>query len=138
VYNPEISKASSSDDLQDRLTGKELAATRRREEVAAMSAGDKLLQISRLMASASLFDMSRRAAGDLADVARAPSGSMSEPIAPLRETLSDLMEWIEAENLAATIVGGVAAGLHGQPRLTEDVDLVVLDAEGTRRFAPSP
>ena len=54
---------------------------------------------------------------------------MSEPIDHLRRTLSDLMKWIEAENLSATIIGGVAAGLHGQPRLTEDIDVVVLDAE---------
>jgi hypothetical protein len=40
----------------------------------------------------------------------------------LRQTLHDLMQWIAAERLEATVIGGVAAGLHGQPRLTEDVE----------------
>jgi predicted nucleotidyltransferase len=47
----------------------------------------------------------------------------------LRETLDDLMQWIETERLEATVIGGVAAGLQGQPRLTEDVDVVVFEAD---------
>ncbi len=39
------------------------------------------------------------------------------------------MRWIDGEGLEATIIGGVAAGLQGQPRLTEDVDAVVIGAE---------
>jgi len=53
---------------------------------------------------------------------------MTESIDHLRETIADLMRWIAAERLEATVIGGVAAGLQGQPRLTEDVDAVVLDA----------
>lgn len=47
----------------------------------------------------------------------------------LRETLADLMRWFSAERLEATVIGGIAAGLQGQPRLTEDVDAVVVDAD---------
>lgn len=54
---------------------------------------------------------------------------MTESIDHLRETIADLMRWIEAERLEATVIGGVAAGLQGQPRLTEDVDAVVVDAD---------
>ncbi len=39
------------------------------------------------------------------------------------------MRWIDGEGLEATIIGGVAAGLQGQPRLTEDVDAVVIGAD---------
>ena len=54
---------------------------------------------------------------------------MTESIDHLRDTIADLMQWIAAERLEATVIGGVAAGLQGQPRLTEDVDAVVLDAD---------
>ncbi len=54
---------------------------------------------------------------------------MTESIDHLRETIADLMRWIATERLEATVIGGVAAGLQGQPRLTEGVDAVVLDAD---------
>jgi hypothetical protein len=54
---------------------------------------------------------------------------MSSQIDHLRQTIHDLMQWITVERLEATVIGGVAAGLHGQPRLTEDVDAVVFDAD---------
>lgn len=54
---------------------------------------------------------------------------MNGQIDHLRQTLHDLMEWIALERLEATVIGGVAAGLHGQPRLTEDVDAVVFDTD---------
>lgn len=54
---------------------------------------------------------------------------MTESIDHLRETIADLMRWIATERLEATVIGGVAAGLQGQPRLTEDVDVVVLDVD---------
>jgi hypothetical protein len=53
--------------------------------------------------------------------------SESGQIDHLRSTLSDLMRWFEGEHLRAAVIGGVAAGLHGEPRLTEDVDAVTLD-----------
>lgn len=54
---------------------------------------------------------------------------MTEGIDHLRDTIADVMRWIAAEQLEATVIGGVAAGLQGKPRLTEDVDLVVVDAD---------
>ena len=60
---------------------------------------------------------------------------MTNPIDPLRDTIADLMRWIAAEQLEATVIGGVAAGLQGQPRLTEDVDAVVLNAEADALLA---
>lgn len=50
---------------------------------------------------------------------------MTESIDHLRDAIADLMRWIAAERLEATVIGGVAAGLQGHPRLTEDVDAVV-------------
>jgi hypothetical protein len=55
--------------------------------------------------------------------------SDTRPIDHLRETLVGLMLWIGSEHLRAAVIGGVAAGLQGQPRLTEDVDAVVLDVD---------
>jgi len=51
---------------------------------------------------------------------------MTEQIDHLRDTLAGLMEWFLGEDLEAAVIGGVAAGLHGHPRLTEDVDAVVV------------
>ena len=39
------------------------------------------------------------------------------------------MRWFEATGVRAAIIGGVAASLLGKPRLTRDIDAVVLDAE---------
>lgn len=47
----------------------------------------------------------------------------------LRAALADLMRWIAAERLEATVIGGVAAGLQGKPRLTDDVDAVIFDGD---------
>lgn len=49
----------------------------------------------------------------------------SKPIDHLRTTIADLMRWFEGGDLRAAVIGGVAASLHGRPRLTEDVDAVV-------------
>ena len=50
--------------LQGWIEGHQIANRRQQDLLAAMSAEEKLLRISRLMASARLFDMSRRRAGD--------------------------------------------------------------------------
>jgi hypothetical protein len=50
--------------LRSWIEGHEIANRRQQVLRATMSAEEKLLRISRLMASASLFDMSRRRAGD--------------------------------------------------------------------------
>jgi len=60
---------------------------------------------------------------------------MTGGIDHLRDTIADVMQWIAAEQLEAAVIGGVAAGLHGKPRLTEDVDMVVLDADAEALIA---
>jgi len=35
-------------------------------------------------------------------------------------------EWLDAANAAGAIIGGVAASILGRPRLTEDIDILVL------------
>jgi hypothetical protein len=60
---------------------------------------------------------------------------MTAQIDHLRATLSDLMQWIAAERLEATVIGGIAAGLQGQPRLTKDVDAVILEADADALLA---
>jgi hypothetical protein len=59
-------KGTTPEQLRSWIEGQRIANDRQRETLAAMSAEEKLRQISRLMASARLFDMSRRAAGDRA------------------------------------------------------------------------
>jgi len=40
-----------------------------------------------------------------------------------------MTRWFDATGVRAAIIGGVAASLLGKPRLTKDIDAVVLDAE---------
>jgi predicted nucleotidyltransferase len=47
-------------------------------------------------------------------------------LAPLLSTLRDLTRWFEAEDVSYAVIGGVAASLLATPRLTRDVDAVVL------------
>ena len=56
---------------------------------------------------------------------------MAEPknIAPLLQALRDLMNWFETEHVQGIVIGGVAASLLGRPRVTNDVDALVLTAE---------
>lgn len=64
--------------------------------------------------------------------------SKTDPIAPLLAALRDLMAWLQAEDVRALIIGGVAASLLGRPRLTQDVDvLVMLDRAQRSRFLAS-
>jgi Nucleotidyl transferase of unknown function (DUF2204) len=61
--------------------------------------------------------------------------SDAEPLAPLLATLGDLTAWLKAAQAPGVIIGGVAASLLGRPRLTRDVDaLVVLDETDWARF----
>lgn len=39
------------------------------------------------------------------------------------------MRWFDATGVRAAIIGGVAASLLGKPRLTKDIDAVVLDTD---------
>ena len=57
------------------------------------------------------------------------------PPAPLLHALAAVSEWLDAGATPGAIVGGVAASILGRPRLTEDVDvLVLLDREDWSSF----
>lgn len=56
--------------------------------------------------------------------------SKTESLAPLLAALRDLVAWLQAERVPGVVIGGVAASLLGRPRVTRDVDAVVLLDEG--------
>lgn len=45
---------------------------------------------------------------------------------PLAESLCDLTAWLEAENVPQTLIGGVAVALTALPRVTKNIDAVIL------------
>jgi hypothetical protein len=45
---------------------------------------------------------------------------------PLKETLVDAVKFLDAERVPYALIGGLAVSLRGQPRVTADVDLVIL------------
>ena len=45
---------------------------------------------------------------------------------PLRATLADAVAWLSSRGLPCALIGGLAVSLRGQPRMTVDVDIVVL------------
>jgi hypothetical protein len=51
-------------------------------------------------------------------------------LAPLLAVLTDLIAWLKAEEVAGVVIGGLAASLLGRPRLTRDVDVLVVADEG--------
>jgi len=54
---------------------------------------------------------------------------------PLLVTLRALVSWLEAEKIPHVIIGGVAVGLLGDPRVTKDVDaLALLDPDRWESF----
>jgi hypothetical protein len=57
---------------------------------------------------------------------------MVEPkeLVPLLAVLRDLVAWWKAGKVPAVVIGGLAASLLGRPRLTRDVDALVLVEEG--------
>src|SRR2546426_11605834 len=56
----------------------------------------------------------------------------------LTEALRDLVAWLEYENIPQTIIGGVAVDLLAQPRVTQDIDVVIwLDTEQLESFLPT-
>lgn len=64
--------------------------------------------------------------------------SESVELEPLVSALNALARWFEREGIEGAIVGGVAASLLGRPRMTRDVDAVVLvDEYGWERFVDS-
>ncbi len=57
---------------------------------------------------------------------------MPEPVelAPLLIVLRDLVAWLKTEGVQGVVIGGLAASILGRPRLTRDVDVLVLADEG--------
>lgn len=51
------------------------------------------------------------------------NSSMHEP---LQQTLVDAVKFLDAERVPYALIGGLAVSLRGQPRMTADVDLVIL------------
>lgn len=47
----------------------------------------------------------------------------------LRTALKDLMRWLDSEEIGSAIIGGIAVSIRGRPRLTHDIDAVVLGDE---------
>jgi hypothetical protein len=52
-------------------------------------------------------------------------------LTPLIAALADLVKWLEAAHVPGVVIGGVAASLLGRPRLTHDVDALVMAAEAS-------
>jgi predicted nucleotidyltransferase len=52
--------------------------------------------------------------------------SKVETLAPLLGALRDLAVWLKAKRVEGLIIGGVAASILGRPRVTRDVDALVL------------
>lgn len=46
--------------------------------------------------------------------------------ASLLAALADLVKWLEAAQVRAVLIGGVASSLLGRPRLTQDIDALAL------------
>lgn len=57
---------------------------------------------------------------------------MPEPtdLTPLLAVVRDLVAWFQAGKVPGVVIGGLAASLLGRPRLTRDVDALVLVDEG--------
>lgn len=45
---------------------------------------------------------------------------------PLQRTLFDVVSFLDAERIPYALIGGLAVSLRGQPRMTADVDMVIL------------
>jgi hypothetical protein len=53
-----------------------------------------------------------------------------EPLSPLLEALRDLVKWLHYKSVPGVVVGGVAVSILGRPRMTHDIDALVLLDEG--------
>lgn len=72
---------------------------------------------------------------------------MAEPLpTSLLAALADLMKWLDAMHVPSMVIGGVAASVLGEPRLTQDVDALAIlpeanwrkAVEGATRFGITP
>jgi len=52
--------------------------------------------------------------------------SEADPLAPLLSALGDLVRWMQDERIPGMVIGGVAASILGRPRVTRDIDAIVL------------
>ena len=52
--------------------------------------------------------------------------SRKEPLSPLLGALRDLIKWLQKKHVPGVVVGGVAASILGQPRMTRDIDALIL------------
>ncbi len=57
----------------------------------------------------------------------APGG---RPLDDLLPALGDLARWLETTAFRGVVIGGLAAGLQGRPRITKDIDAAVLASAG--------
>lgn len=62
---------------------------------------------------------------------KAPSPSSPASLGGLTAALRAVSAWLVAAKVDFAVVGGVAASLHGKPRVTKDVDVVALADEST-------
>lgn len=64
-----------------------------------------------------------------------PTVAKRPVILPPGATLRSLVDWLRSEDVPGLIIGGIAASLLGRPRLTRDVDaLILLDEHHWGRF----
>ena len=49
-----------------------------------------------------------------------------EPLSPLLEALRAFVRWLRAGQVRGVIIGGVAASILGRPRMTRDIDALIL------------
>lgn len=52
--------------------------------------------------------------------------SDSRPLAPLLDAIDAVARWLEGVHAPGVLIGGIAASLLGRPRVTRDVDVLVL------------
>ena len=57
---------------------------------------------------------------------RRSAGGRQDPPAPLVRALGAVSEWLDSAAVPGAIIGGVAASVLGRPRLTEDIDVLVI------------
>ena len=93
----------------------------------------KLRQLAALMASVQSLGWTEALADEEAEVRAAgiacerPSmAKHEESLVPLLAALRDLVAWLQDAPNSGTVIGGVAASLLGRPRVTRDIDALVL------------
>ena len=57
---------------------------------------------------------------------RKSAARLQDPSAPLVQALRAVSEWLDAAAVPGAIIGGIAASVLGRPRLTEDIDVLVI------------